>query len=389
MLKKIIAFAFLIIVSFNLNSQENNSSWWKKNTSFTGYIKYLNTTTFKNFNFTFIDNQIHNRINFKAYISNNITFDLQIRNRFLWGQSLQIPNFKKFINTENDIDLSIFLIDKSGLLLHSKIDRLSLTYNYGDWEFKAGRQRINWGKTWAWNTNDLFNAYNFLDFDYEERPGSDALGIQYNYGESSAIQAVYSYSKDFDKTIIAFRSQFNIKTYDIQLIAAKYYKDIALGIGWEGYLWNADFKGETTVFIPQKDAINSKTSLLSSISVDYFFKNGFMLIGNILYKSNGITDFNDFDFNYFLSESLTAKNLMPNRLSYLMQGTYQINPQSSATMGIMLMQELPAIGLLPSYSYNLAENWDLDFFGQLFFGNQNDKFKNIQNGIYLRLRRSY
>ena len=30
----------------------------------------------------------------------------------------------------------------------------------------------------VWNPNDLFNAFSFVDFDYEERPGSDALRIQ-------------------------------------------------------------------------------------------------------------------------------------------------------------------------------------------------------------------
>ena len=35
----------------------------------------------------------------------------------------------------------------------------------------AGRQRINWGQTFVWNVNDVFNAYSYFDFDYKERPG--------------------------------------------------------------------------------------------------------------------------------------------------------------------------------------------------------------------------
>ena len=381
---------FLLFLN-NIEGQEDNksNSWWKNNTSLTGYVKYLNTTTFQNFNYLTLDNQLHNRINFKMYINDNFTFDLQVRNRLLWGESLQNPYFKDFIDTKNDIDMSGFLIDRKGLLLHSKIDRLSMTYNTGNWEFKAGRQRINWAKTWAWNPNDLFNAYNLLDFDYEERPGSDAVSIRYNYGESGGIQAVYSYAKDFDNSVIAIRDQFSIKTYDIQILAAKYKKDISAGIGWEGYIKNAGFKGEVTLFTPMDKNDDKSTAVLTSLSLDYFFKNGLMMIAEVLYNSAGIKDSENFNIQGFYSESLNARNLMPNRLSYYLQSNYQINPASSANMGIMYLQELKALGILPSYSYNISENWDLDFFGQFFFGKLNDDFKNVQNGVYLRVRWSY
>lgn len=393
-MKKITIKALLLLIIIGFSTQlfaqnSNKNSWWKENTTTSGYVKYLNTTSFVDLDQLLSDNLIHNRINFRMYVNPDITFDLQLRNRVLWGQSLQSPLFKDFIDVKNDIDLSMFLIDKPGLLFHSKIDRLSLTYNIKDWEIKIGRQRINWGKTWAWNTNDLFNAYNFLDFDYEERPGSDAISILKNYGESSVIQAVYSYGKDLDHSIIALRNQFSIKTYDIQLIAASYYTDFAFGIGWEGYIKDAGFKGESTVFIPKESELETKTAVLTSLSADYFFKNGLMLIGSILHNSNGVTDAESFDTQSFLGESLSARNIMPNKFSYLIQSSYQINPASSGSLGVMYMQGFGAVALLPSYAYSIKNNWDADVFGQLFFGKIDNEFQNIQNGIYFRLRYSY
>ena len=390
MKKNILLFIiFLIVQTTTLLSQEKKKSWWKENTSISGYVKYLNTASFRDFDNIYSDNMIHNRINFKMYINDNFTFDMQIRNRILWGESLKNPYFKDYIDVQNDIDLSAFLIDEKALLFHSKIDRLSLTYNTGNWEFKIGRQRINWGKTWAWNANDLFNTYNLLDFDYEERPGSDAISILYNYGESSLVQAAYSYGKDIDHSIIALRQQFSIKSYDIQLIEANYKTDIALGLGWEGYIKSAGFKGESTLFIPKDNNSMAKTVVLTSLSMDYFFKNGLMILGSVLYNSDGITDSKSFNIQYFLGESLSARNLMPNKLSFILQNNLQINPASSAAIGIMYMYDFKAVALLPNYSYSIKENWDIDFNGQLFFGKQNDKFSNIQNAIYLRLRYSY
>jgi len=380
---------FLITPSLIFGQQSKKESWWKKNTSISGYVKYLNSNSFQNLDYLAIDNQLHNRINFKLYTNDNITFDLQIRNRIFWGESLKKPYFKDYINHKTDINLSGFLIDKKAILLHSKIDRLSLSYNIGDWEIKVGRQRVNWGKTWAWNVNDIFNAYNFLDFDYEERPGSDAISVLYNYGESSSIQAVYSYGIDLNHSIIALRQQFNYKEYDVQLIAGNYFTDYVFGLGWEGYIKNAGFKGESSLFVPKESDTNVETAVLTTLSLDYFFKNGIMLLGSVLYNSNGISELDEFNVQFFLSESLSARNIMPNTLSFLLQSTLQIDPVSSGSFGIMYMQDFNALALLPSYKYTIRDNWDADITGQLFFGKKDDKFTNIQNGIYLRLRYSY
>ncbi len=383
------AIIFLLIQASTVYSQEKKTNWWKQNSQLTGYIKYLNTSSFVNLKQIASDNLIHNRINFKLYLNRSMTFDLQIRNRILWGESLKNIHFKEYIDRKNEIDLSTFLIDEKALLFHSKIDRLSMTYNTGNWEFKIGRQRINWGKTWAWNTNDLFNAYNLLDFDYEERPGNDAISILYNYGESSLVQAAYSYGKDLDHSIIALRHQFNFKSYDIQIIAANYKKDLAIGLGWEGYLKNAGFKGESSVFVPKNSNTKASTAVLTSLSIDYFFKNGLMLIGSILHNSNGIINATNFNLQYFAGETLDARNLMPNKFSFIIQSSLQINPASSSSLGIMYLYDFNALGILPSYAYSIKENWDIDINGQLFFGDKNNRFSNIQNAIYLRLRLSY
>ncbi len=146
-MKKLLLVIILIGFGNYVYAQSTSEgNWWKDNVSIYGYVKYLNTSSFVNFDDIANDNLIHNRINLKAFINENLKFDLQLRNRLFWGSSLEYPYFKNYIDTKDDIDLSSFLIDKPALLLHSKIDRISLTYYYDNWEFKLGRQRINWGK---------------------------------------------------------------------------------------------------------------------------------------------------------------------------------------------------------------------------------------------------
>ena len=61
----------------------------------------------------------------------------------------------------------------------------------------------------AWNPNDIFNTYNLLDFDYEERPGSDAIRIQYYLGDFSKIEVAAKKGSSKDDHIVAAMYKFN------------------------------------------------------------------------------------------------------------------------------------------------------------------------------------
>ena len=43
----------------------------------------------------------------------------------------------------------------------------------------------------VWNITDLFNPQSVLDFDYEEKPGSDAIRIQYFTGVIGRLEFVF------------------------------------------------------------------------------------------------------------------------------------------------------------------------------------------------------
>lgn len=147
-----------------------------------GYIKNLQE-------FSFVDRLeqlqwttfLHNRLNFKYIPSNSITARLEVRNRVFYGDNVKnITGFSDYISQDNGIvDLSWNIIDNKDLLFNTTIDRALINYTKGDWDITVGRQRVNWGMNLVWNPNDIFNTYNYLDFDYEERPGSDAIRIQY------------------------------------------------------------------------------------------------------------------------------------------------------------------------------------------------------------------
>ncbi len=199
----------------------------------TGYVKNLQTLLFFNKAYpdlqqfelvdTFLqDNLIHNRLNVNWNIAENWNFKADLRSRIFFGDLVRAnPDYAKSIdNVNNDyFDLSIILLDKNAFVIHSMLDRLYIEYYDDQWEIRAGRQRINWGIGTVWNPNDIFNAFAFTDFDYEERPGSDAIRVKRYLGFASSIEIAAKAFDHWNEATMAAMYKFNTSGYDFQILA--------------------------------------------------------------------------------------------------------------------------------------------------------------------------
>lgn len=353
-----------------------------------GYIKNLHE-------FSFIDRLdqtqwttlLHNRLNFKFLPSEEIKIRIELRNRLFYGENVKnIFGFSEIISRDTGIvDLSWNIIDDGDVLFNTTIDRALLNYLKGSWDVTLGRQRINWGMNLVWNPNDIFNSYNFLDFDYEERPGSDAVRIQYYLDDFKKIEVAAKRGKTKDNYIAAAMYKFNKWSYDIQFITGVYQKDWVIGTGWAGNLKNAGFKGEVSYFVPYEVYLSSQNVLSASVSLDYAFKKGLYINGSFLYNSNA----NDTSVNlgHLVYADVTAKNLMPFEFSGFLQLAKEFSPIISATASFIYSPTNQSLILIPSLKYSIANNWELDYTGQSFF--ELDNFETIGNSRYLRLRWSF
>jgi len=390
--KSNITILILGIFFMSLNSYaQDKESWFKNNVSFTGYIKYLNTSSFRNLDSIANDNLLHNRLNFEASINNNLTATIEIRNRVFWGSTVQhTPNYSSFIDSHDGIDLSADIIDRPALLVHSKIDRLFLDYYSGKWQITLGRQRINWGKNLVWNPNDLFNAYNFFDFDYEEKPGTDALRMHYFITDNSSVETAINYTDNWKDNVFALKYNLNVLQYDFQAILAKYLQDVMLGLGWEGAIKTMGFKGELSYFMPEHTSAGMDNVFVGSISFDYYFRNGTTLNLSGLYNGNGIAKKEAFDVTQFGYTSSNVKQLMPNQWSFFAQVSKTITPAINASLSSIYAFELRGLFFMPQFSYNIAQNWDFDTTAQIFYGNDaTNQFSGLSNAIFLRMRWSF
>ena len=371
---KIFSIAFLFIISIEGVSQKLNPSF-----SLNGYVKYL--PAYMDYSFFESENNhlIHNRINFRGYFGDNLSIGLELRNRVFFND---IPSIQ---GDDGLVNMSYFIVREDNFVFNSMIDRLWLKYQKDKIEISIGRQRVNWGVNTIWNNNDLFNAYNFIDFDYIERPGSDVVRFIYSGDNLSSFELVYM-PNERKGYALAGLYKLNSFGYDFQLLAANYFNDIVLGGGWAGNIKNAGFKGELSYFF---DKENIENSLSFSSSLDYSTKNGFYFLGSYLYNSNGMNESNFLSLININANVLSPKNLMPSKHSYLLQVNKPISPPLNMSLNILYGKGIKLLYVSPSLSYDISSNLDAGVIVQYFYLDNFGEFKNLLKGYYLQLKYSF
>lgn len=353
-----------------------------------GYIKNLHEFGFVNrLDQLKYNGLINNRLNFKYIPSEEITMRIELRNRIFYGNN--VKNFNEFsdiVSRDNGwANFSWNLVHNYDVLFNATIDRALVNYSKGSWDITLGRQRVNWGMNVVWNPNDIFNTYNFLDFDYEERPGSDSFRAQYYLSDFNKLEVTVKKGSGESDYILAMMYKFNKWSYDVQFITAINENDWILGTGWAGNLKNAGFKGEVSYFVPKENSNEFENVVSASISVDYAFKNGIYINGSTLY--NTITDASSGNFENLIYKNVTAKNLMPFEYSGFLQLSKEFSPIFSASMSTIYSPTNHSVIVIPSIDYSIGTNWALNFTGQSFF--EFEDYKAIGTSLFARIRWSF
>ena len=374
------ATVLLLLIPFSSYSQKFDSR---------GYLKELGGLSISN-NLKTVryDNIIHHRQETTLEFSDHFEIRFDLRNRLLNGFTVKnTPGYSDFLDEDPGfVDGSFILIDSDKSILHTQIDRLHLSYFRDNWEFHLGRERINWGKSLVWNPNDLFNAYAYLDFDYEERPSTDAAYLRYSWSYASSFEAGYRFGKTLDESVIALMLRNSLGEYDIQLIGGNYFEEIALGFGWSGYLKDAGFNGEISYFHPKENFPENSGSLTASTGINYMFSNAIYLTSEILYNGgydksvNALTQ---------LAQPPTASDLFIAETGYFVSASYPVSPLTNMNLGLLGSFDKAFFILIPQLSYSVSENIDLLVLAQLLKGDLFSEITETPNVLFFRFKWSY
>src|SRR5665648_87308 len=111
---------FLLCLSISSGAQDK-----EKPVSAGGYTSWLHSAMFDSLGGDWINSSmLHNRINLKAYAGRNITFDLEIRNRFITGDMVRLdPRYAASLTADNGwADMSWNIIDKRSFIFNTTVD---------------------------------------------------------------------------------------------------------------------------------------------------------------------------------------------------------------------------------------------------------------------------
>lgn len=367
-----------------LNIVVSSLSFAQSNFEFDGYLQNMQTVWAPKQNIDWMfSNSISNRLNFRYFPSSQFALNLSLRNIFDYGQFAQlIPYYDKIVTKDDGfINLTEEITSNNSSILYSNIDRLNLNYSSDKWEIQIGRQRINLGINNIWTPNDIFNSSSFLNFDYAEKPGSDAIRFQYHLDYASSLQLVAKADRDKNLTM-AVVYKFNLMDYDFQTLASITNDDYIFGGGWSGDISGAGFIGEATYF-------NSRTEIpnifVSSIGANYTFSNSLFISGEFLFNSNGIVG-KQKNLNNIFNLNYSAKSLSPSKFSIFISTQYPINPLLNSSMAIIINPTDGSFLINPTLDISLTENVYTLISGQFFIGENLTEWGNYGQFYYLRLK---
>lgn len=354
----------------------------EKSWDLNGYVKYMATSTIPNSGETIFDNIVHQRFNFEYRFNDQLRVNLGMRNRLLFGDSAEYSSYGDFISYDPGyVDLSKNWIDKKGVVGNSQFDRAYLNWNKNDWQFRAGRFRINWGMTTVWNPNDIFNSYSIYDFDYEERPGTDAIMVTKRLGFASSIDVVFNPNSDRELNSYAARYLFNHQGWDMQVLLGKSHLDYVIGAGFAGDIYGAGLRGEFSWFEPTQDSYQSQNSTqqeeliassVSSVEMDYRFDGtqNWVIQGSLMYISEPQDTGNAMAY---LNLPLSARTLSFTHWTWYSSLGVDISPLSRFTfMNSYYGDGSYFVGV--NQTYSLADDWELLGVAQYFDGKNNSVF---------------
>lgn len=349
---------------------------------FGGYIKNLQAAVFIEPDDAWqIGNVWNMRLNTRIFLSDQITWTMGGNTIFIYSNGMDYfteHEAGRYAEIEAR-DISLGYVGNS-YLAGTFIDRNYFEYMGDSISVSIGYQRINWGMNLIWNPNDIFNAYSFYDFDYEERPGILSLRCRLYTSPLSSLDAVISADD-----IYGALYRTNAKGFDFQFLGGYGDDEIILGTGFAGQLFKGGFRAELTMFIDQEDTFD----YIGAVTGDYTFKNGLYLHLGFLYNTYGLKEnalLNKLDPVY----DNPVKNLSAGRSLFMLEVSRIFTPLLTGTVTCFFNILDNSFFLSPAIVYSIFEDLELIFISQLNFGGSLDEYSgDLGKAFFFRARWSF
>ncbi|HUI92812.1 MAG TPA: hypothetical protein VLX68_11250 [Chitinivibrionales bacterium] len=341
-----------------------------------GYVKDLQITDAQNLRGTWaLFGLVHNRFDATLLPNGPVSLTAGMRNLFLYGDlASDGPDLAQLTAvTPGYFGLNRTFSSGPSYKLTSELDRLYLQYASDKLQVRAGRSRVNWGMNLVWNPNDLFNASSYLDFDYEEKQGTDGAVVSWFPSVTSQLTAVYEAGDSLAAMGGAALARWNVWGYDMQVLGGIVKGDGCAGLGWSGQIGGGAFRGEATYFRPVIDKQGRRESVAASVSGDYTFPHNLYVQASVLYNSAGSEKKHE-NYSAQPMDGPLAKHLSPAAVTLFLECADQITPLVRID-AFTMVNPIDGSGVAgPTVTFSITNNIDFDLICQGFYGEKNTTF---------------
>jgi hypothetical protein len=331
-------------------------------------------------------NLLHLRQNLRWYPSSSLTVALETKERLFLGdsagdladaislQGARGPYFDWTASTHGNASYA-----------EAAVDRFWIDFTSGSLEIRAGRQRIAWGTNLVWNPVDVFNPSAFLDFDNEEKPGTDAARVQYYLGPASEVDVAWAPGRNSAETDAAARIKVNQWGYDLTLIAGRRADDEVAGLAWASSIGGAGIRGEALLGRPRKGQDDDGYAN-ASVSGDFAFPNTVYVQASALYESRGtMGDAGGLE----LISSYERGDLSPGRWSLFGEISKDLTPLWHGDVSAIVNPSDGSLYVGPTLTWSAAPDLDLTAAALLFAGRAGTEFGDEGRIWMLRAKYSF
>lgn len=275
---------------------------------------------------------------------------------------------------DNLFDLTGNILDNPDLFWRHSLYRIYLAYSIEDITLTIGRQRIAWGQARIWNPTDLFNPVSPLRIESDQRPGVDALSLEYSSGPLSGLNIVYAPGDEKGKRNAGARLRTNVKGYDLSMIFGEFREDKVIGFDFAGNIGDSGLRGEGIFTDPKV----GKDFTRFVISWDYNFPNTLYLLLEYLYNGGNLgRGISLLRIAEFSGEIATRnKNFFTTGIGY--------DPTPLLRFDLYAFYDMDGRSLFmnPNIKYNLFSNLDWITGVQSFSGDEDSEYGPLPDTYY-------
>lgn len=307
-------------------------------------------------------------------LSGLLTYD----HRLLVSDALKTPDFAIAQNRQRKqfLDIDDQIAQDGNVRWDHLIYRGYLTYRSDVFDLRFGRQQVPWGVTYFGTPTDLFNPFDPLAIEKEERVGTDALDLKAYWDGPQYAELVYAPQRKHRQDTIAGKLHLAVGSQEFSFILAESKENEVFGADYFRNIGESVLRMELT----RTDAQDEQDFWKFSANMDYTFPGTFYILGEYHHNGQGRRDKNTYErLRRLLGEvDFLAQDFFGLKLGY------DVNPLIRLENHFIWTLTDHSISMNPELRWSANKNSEFLLGGLLFLGKQDTEYGQEHHVGYLR-----